>query len=65
MKYLAAHGTTTAAKKFKTEDKPLNERSACRFSDFYKEELKQAKTQRQMKKDQEISYAGDLCFWDT
>ena len=44
MKYLAAHGTTTAAKKFKTEDKPLNERSACRFSDFYKEELKQAKT---------------------
>ena len=41
------HGATAAAKKFATEDKPLNKRSASRFRDLYKEELKQANKDEQ------------------
>ena len=42
-KYAAVHGTSAAAKKFATKDKPLNESSARRFSALYKEEIKKAK----------------------
>ena len=42
-KYAAVYGATAAAKKFATEDRPLNESSTRRFSALYKEELKKSK----------------------
>ena len=42
-KYAALNGPVTAAKKFGTKDKPLNESSARRFANSYREELARAK----------------------